>query len=74
MAVILPQIAQDNLGYRIPDNSYSYTPPANTNDYFLTPTQKNFLYKAQGGNLTQVNIDFLSLDNLFKVNNTFKTI
>jgi hypothetical protein len=75
MPILLPQILPDNVAYRIPDSLYTPTPSAITGlDFFITPKQKQFYFKPEDGTVTQVTMDFISKDCLFKINNTYKKV
>ena len=75
MAILLPQISNNNIGYRIPDSLYSSVPPAiNEVNFFITPTQKQFYFKTDNGTVTQVNIDFIGKDCLYKINGMYKAV
>jgi hypothetical protein len=72
MAIILPTISPDYLSYRIPDNNIN--PTISSKDYFYTPTNKDFIFKASNGTVTYVNIDFWAFDNSFFNNKIFTTL
>lgn len=71
MAKIIPTYSPEYIGYRIPDEITS--PTISKADYFITPTNKNFIFKNETGEVVYVNIDFLSLDNLYWNNIIFTT-
>jgi hypothetical protein len=73
-SIILPTYG-NNLLYRIPDYSVNPTIPGLEKDYFVSPINKNFIFKNSSGVVTYVNIDFWGLDNSYLVgNNKFTTI
>lgn len=75
MPVLLPQIPTNSVAYRIPDSLYATAPPAITGvNFFITPTQKQFYFKPENGTVTQVTIDFIGKDCLYKINNMYKKI
>ena len=67
MAIIQPTYVKDYMSYRYPDaienNGLS------DYNFFYTPINKVFWFKKPSGNLTEVTIDFLKIDNLIEVNN-----
>lgn len=72
MAIILPTYGPDFLNYRYPDQSVS--PLISNKDYFYTADNKNFVYKNESGVVTNVNIDFLSIDNLYFNNRIYTKV
>lgn len=75
MPVLLPQISPNNIAYRVPDALYTDIPPAIKGfNPFITPTQKQFYFKPESGTVTQVTIDFIGKDCLYKINNIYKKI
>lgn len=69
MAKIIPIYSPENYGHRIPDQITN--PNISKADYFFTPTAKNFYFKNKSGEVTQIKIDFLKVDNLFWNNTVF---
>ena len=69
MAKIIPIYGPEYFGHRIPDEVTSKI--ISKADYFITPVAKSFYFKNKSGEVTQVKIDFLSLDNLFWNNTVF---
>jgi hypothetical protein len=72
MAIIAPIYSPDNSVYRYPDQIVN--PSESQKDYFISPTSKNFIFKASNGVVTYINMDFLSLDNSYFNNTAFITI
>ena len=71
MEIIQPKYSSNNTNYRYPDQIT--TPVESKKDYFISPLNKNFLFKNSNGETT-VNIDFLSLNNAYFNNRIFITI
>lgn len=72
MATIIPTYGSEYVPYRIPDQITN--PTISNTDYFITADNKNFVFKNKSEEVLYVNIDFLSLDNLYFNKKLFTTV